>query len=170
VEKILQNEELVCRTRELKRGGRKVVFTNGCFDILHPGHIRYLEAARKMGDALVVAVNSDRSVAELKGPARPILNQEERCLLLAALEAVSYVTVFNEPTPLKLIQSVLPDVLVKGGDWGLNEIVGRKEVEANGGKVISVPYEPGQSSSGIIERILARYGLNAHSTSPFPTP
>ena len=110
-----------------------------------------------MGDALVIGVNSDRSVRELKGPQRPILSEVERCLLLSGLESVSYVTVFDEPTPLALIRSVLPHVLVKGGDWGLTEIVGRKEVEAAGGTVTSLPYEKGQSTSGIIERILSRY-------------
>ena len=110
-----------------------------------------------MGDALVIGVNSDRSVRELKGPQRPILSALERCLLLSGLESVSYVTVFDEPTPLALIRSLLPHVLVKGGDWGLTEIVGREEVEAAGGTVTSLPYEKGQSTSGIIERILRRY-------------
>src|SRR5262245_40655316 len=142
---------------ELKHAGQRIVFTNGCFDILHAGHIRYLQEARGLGDALVVGVNSDRSVRELKGPQRPILTERERCVLLSGLESVSYVTVFDEPTPLALVQSVLPDVLVKGGDWGLAEIVGRAEVEAHGGRVTSLPYENGQSTSEIIERILSRY-------------
>jgi len=141
----------------LKQAAQKIVFTNGCFDILHPGHIHYLREARSLGDALVVGVNSDRSVRELKGPERPILTELERCLVLSGLESVSYVTVFDEPTPLALIQSVLPHVLVKGGDWDLSEIVGREEVEAGGGTVTSLPYENGQSTSGIIERILSRY-------------
>ncbi len=141
----------------MKQAGKRIVFTNGCFDILHPGHIRYLQEARSLGDVLVVGVNSDRSVRELKGPQRPILTEQERCLLLSGLESVSYATVFDEPTPLALIRSVLPHVLVKGGDWGLSEIVGREEVEAGGGTVTSLPYENGQSTSGIIERILRRY-------------
>ncbi len=156
--KILKDELLASTIQELKQTRRRIVFTNGCFDLLHPGHIQYLESARLMGDVLVVGVNSDRSVRTLKGSARPILNQEERCQLLAGLESVSFVTIFDEDTPLRLIQSILPDVLVKGGDWGLDEIVGRKEVEANGGKVVSLPFIAGQSTSGIIERILSRYG------------
>ncbi|MCI0625197.1 MAG: D-glycero-beta-D-manno-heptose 1-phosphate adenylyltransferase [Acidobacteria bacterium] len=157
LEKILERDALIRKVQELKHAGRKIVFTNGCFDILHPGHIRYLQAARSLGDALVVGINSDRSVQELKGSQRPILSEQERCWLLAGLESVSYVTVFDEATPLALIQSLLPHVLVKGGDWGLNEIVGRGEVEAHGGTVVSLPYENGQSTSGIIERILSRY-------------
>ena len=141
----------------MKQAAQKIVFTNGCFDILHPGHIHYLREARSLGDALVVGVNSDRSVRELKGPERPILTELERCLVLSGLESVSYVTVFDEPTPLALIRSVLPHVLVKGGDWDLSEIVGREEVEAGGGTVRSLPYENAQSTSGIIERILSRY-------------
>ena len=157
MEKILERDALIQRIQELKRAGQRIVFTNGCFDILHSGHIRYLQEAHSLGDALVIGVNSDRSVRELKGPQRPILSVHERCLLLSGLESVSYVTVFDEPIPLALIQAVLPHVLVKGGDWGLTEIVGRKEVEAAGGEVRSLPYEEGQSTSGIIERILSRY-------------
>lgn len=159
MEKILEREALIRRVKELKQAGKRIVFTNGCFDLLHPGHIRYLKEARSLGDALVVGVNSDRSVRELKGPQRPILSELERCELLSGLESVSYVTVFDEPTPLALVRSVLPDVLVKGGDWGLAQIVGREEVEANGGTVRALPYETGQSTSGIIERVLRRYGL-----------
>ena len=157
MEKIFERDALIRRMQELKRAGQKIVFTNGCFDILHPGHIRFLQEARGLGDTLVVGVNSDRSVRELKGPQRPILTELERCQLLSGLESVSYLTVFDEPTPLALIQAVLPHVLVKGGDWGRSEIVGREEVEANGGTVTSLPYENGQSTSGIIERILGRY-------------
>jgi D-beta-D-heptose 7-phosphate kinase/D-beta-D-heptose 1-phosphate adenosyltransferase len=159
LEKILERQVLIRRIRELKECGNKIVFTNGCFDLLHPGHVRYLQQARSLGDALVVGVNSDRSVRELKGPERPILTELERCELLSGLESVSYVSVFDEPTPLALIRSILPHVLVKGGDWGLAQIVGREEVEANGGTVKALPYEAGQSSSGIIERILSRYKL-----------
>ena len=155
--KILERDALIRRIQALKQAAQKIVFTNGCFDILHPGHIHYLREARSLGDALVVGVNSDRSVRELKGPERPILTELERCLVLSGLESVSYVTVFDEPTPLALIQSVLPHVLVKGGDWDLSEIVGREEVEAGGGTVRSLPYENAQSTSGIIERILSRY-------------
>jgi rfaE bifunctional protein nucleotidyltransferase chain/domain len=155
--KILERDALIQRIQELKRAGKRIVFTNGCFDLLHPGHIRYLQEARSLGDALVIGVNSDRSVRELKGPQRPILSELERCLLLSGLESVSYVTVFDETTPLELIRSVLPHVLVKGGDWDPAEIIGREEVEASGGTVASLPYEKGQSTSGIIERILSRY-------------
>jgi rfaE bifunctional protein nucleotidyltransferase chain/domain len=157
VQKILERDALIQRIRELKQAGQRIVFTNGCFDILHPGHIRFLREARKLGDTLVVGVNSDRSVRELKGPQRPILTELERCELLSGLESVSYVTVFNESTPLGLIQAVLPHILVKGGDWGLTQIVGREEVEGGGGTVTSLPYEKGQSTSGIIDRILSRY-------------
>ena len=157
MEKILKRDALILRIQELKQADQKIVFTNGCFDILHPGHVRYLQNARRLGDALVVGVNSDRSVRELKGPLRPILTEQERCLILSGLESVNYVSVFDEPTPLALIQSVLPHVLVKGGDWGLSEIVGRETVEASGGTVTSLPYETGQSTSSIVERILTRY-------------
>ena len=157
LKKILERDALIRRIQELKQAGRKIVFTNGCFDILHPGHVSYLREARSLGDALVVGVNSDRSVRELKGPQRPILNELERCLLLSELESVSYITVFDETTPLALIRSVLPHVLVKGGDWGVTDIVGREDVEASGGIVTSLPYQNGHSSSGIIERILSRF-------------
>lgn len=136
---------------DLKRLGRRVVFTNGCFDLLHPGHTRYLAEARKLGDVLVVAVNSDRSVRMLKGPGRPIMPEGERAEILAALEAVSYVTVFDDLTPQAVIARMLPHVLVKGGDWGSTEIVGRAEVEAAGGQVVSIPVVPGHSTSSIIQ-------------------
>ena len=155
--KILPAECLPEKVRELKRKGLKIVFTNGCFDILHPGHVGYLRKARQLGDVLVVGVNSDRSVREIKGEQRPILSQEERCEILSALESVSFVTVFDESTPRQLIQTILPDILVKGGDWGIGEIVGREEVEAAGGQVLAIPFEPGQSTTGIIDRILRAY-------------
>lgn len=151
--KIVDREELILEREELRRDGRSLVFTNGCFDLLHPGHVRYLAEARALGDALVVALNSDRSVRALKGKGRPILNQQERAELVAALEAVDYVTIFDEETPLELIAELLPDVLVKGGDWPLDQIVGREEVEAAGGRVVSLPYLEGSSTSDIIERI-----------------
>jgi len=142
------------RRRETLRGeGQALVFTNGCFDLLHPGHVRYLTEARALGDALVVALNSDHSVRVLKGEGRPILNEQERAEVVAALEAVDYVIIFDEETPRELIAELLPDVLVKGGDWPLDEIVGRQEVEAAGGKVLSLPYVEGSSSTDIIERI-----------------
>lgn len=130
-----------------------MVFTNGCFDLLHPGHVRLLEKARQQGDVLVVGINSDASVRGNKGPDRPILPEAERAEILSFLASVDYVVVFNEPTPQSLIARILPDVLVKGADWGPDAIVGREEVEAAGGKVISIPLETGQSTSSIIERI-----------------
>jgi D-beta-D-heptose 7-phosphate kinase/D-beta-D-heptose 1-phosphate adenosyltransferase len=138
-----------------KRNGRRVVFTNGCFDLLHPGHLKCLEEARKQGDFLVVGINSDDSVRRLKGNGRPLVPQEERAEVLAALECVDAVVVFNEETPRELIAELRPDVLVKGGDWAANEIVGREEVEAAGGKVVSVPVEPDWSTSEIVSRIRA---------------
>jgi rfaE bifunctional protein nucleotidyltransferase chain/domain len=153
VEKILPLEKAYAVVDELKRQGKRVVFTNGCFDLLHPGHTRYLAEARKLGDALLVAVNSDRSVRALKGPGRPILPEDERTEILAALACVDYVTVFDNLTPRAVIARLLPHVLVKGGDWGLNEIVGREEVEAAGGRVVSIPLVPGCSTSSLIQAI-----------------
>lgn len=151
--KFLDLDTLIRERGLLRAKGRILVFTNGCFDLLHPGHVRYLAQARSLGDALVVALNSDRSVRTLKGAGRPVLNEKERVEVIAALEAVDYVTVFDEETPHSLISQLLPDVLVKGGDWQLNEIVGREEVEAAGGKVLSLPFLEGYSSSDIIDRI-----------------
>jgi D-glycero-beta-D-manno-heptose 1-phosphate adenylyltransferase len=151
--KIVTTEALIAERERLRREGKRMVFTNGCFDLLHPGHVSYLNQARTLGDALVVALNSDRWVRELKGEGRPILNQQERAEVIAALEAVDYVTIFDEETPRALIAAVLPDVLVKGGDWALAEIVGREEVEAAGGRVLSLPYIEGSSTTDIIERI-----------------
>ncbi|HJQ23764.1 MAG TPA: D-glycero-beta-D-manno-heptose 1-phosphate adenylyltransferase [Blastocatellia bacterium] len=154
--KIVDKETLLAARRRWRAEGRQVVFTNGCFDLLHPGHVRYLAAARALGDALVVALNSDASVRRLKGAGRPILNEGERAEVMAALAAVDYVTVFDEDTPRELIAAVLPDVLVKGGDWALDEIVGRAEVEAAGGRVLALPYLEGSSTTDIIQRILKK--------------
>jgi D-glycero-beta-D-manno-heptose 1-phosphate adenylyltransferase len=151
--KMLSLDEAIARVSDLKQQGKRVVFTNGCFDLLHPGHTRYLEEARKLGDVLVVAVNSDRSVRALKGPGRPVVPEAERAELLAALRAVDYVTVFDDATPGPLIARMLPQVLVKGADWGPDEIVGREEVEAAGGRVVSMAVVPGYSSSALIEKI-----------------
>jgi rfaE bifunctional protein nucleotidyltransferase chain/domain len=150
---VVSQDELILHVAEAKRNGKRVVFTNGCFDLLHPGHIRGFERARELGDVLVVAINSDSTVRFLKGGDRPIIPQEERAEILAALAAVDYVVIFDELTPRELIARVLPDVLIKGGDWGPNEIVGREEVEAAGGRVESIPLEPGYSTTAIIERI-----------------
>lgn len=141
------------RVAEAKAAQRRIVFTNGCYDLLHPGHIRLLESARELGDILILALNTDRSVRENKGANRPIINEAERAEVAAALAAVDYVVLFDEPTPREIITRVLPDVLVKGSDWGPNEVVGREEVEAAGGRVVSIPLEPGYSTSAIIERI-----------------
>jgi rfaE bifunctional protein nucleotidyltransferase chain/domain len=137
----------------LRERGEKIVFTNGCFDLIHPGHVRYLERAREQGDVLVVALNSDASVRRIKGGDRPILAEEERCEIVAALGCVDFVTVFGEETPLQIIDELAPDVLVKGGDWPFDQIVGRQSVESHGGKVISLAFEDGFSTTSIIERI-----------------
>ncbi len=137
----------------LKQQGKRVVFTNGCFDLLHYGHVQYLEKARARGDALIVAINSDASVRRLKGPARPVVTQRFRARVLAALEAVDFVTIFSEATPFKVIQALTPDVLVKGGDWKKKDIVGSDVVEAAGGKVFSIPFAAGFSTSGLIKKI-----------------
>ncbi len=153
VKKIVSRADLIIRRREWKNNGRRVVFTNGCFDLLHPGHIHTLEQAHGLGDALIVAINSDASVQRMKGDSRPVIPQGERAEILASFAAVDYVVVFDEPTPRELIARVLPDVLVKGGDWGPDEIVGRAEVEAAGGRVVSIPLEPGYSTTALLERI-----------------
>ena len=142
----------------LRAAGKKVVFTNGCFDIIHTGHTRYLKKARSLGDVLVVAVNIDASVRMIKGDKRPINTEAERMETLAALECVDFVTLFNEPDPYRIISELQPDVLVKGGDWPIEKIIGRDVVEARGGKVINVPYIEGSSTTGIIEKILKIYG------------
>lgn len=137
-----------------RRRGERVVFTNGCFDLLHPGHVALLEAARDLGDLLVVGLNSDESVTRLKGPSRPILAQGERATILAALRAVDYVVVFGEDTPLSLVRALRPDVLVKGGDWPPDRIVGRDDVEGWGGRVVTVPLVAGRSTTALAEKIL----------------
>ena len=138
-----------------KSAGKTVVFTNGCYDVLHPGHIRLLESARSLGDVLILALNTDSSVQRLKGPARPLISQNERAELAAALQAVDAVTLFDEDTPRELIAALLPDILIKGADWA-HFIAGREEVEAAGGKVLALPLEPGYSTTGILEEVLAR--------------
>ncbi len=142
-----------CRGQQLE--GRRVVFTNGVFDLIHPGHVRYLAAARAEGDLLVVAVNSDRSVKANKGPSRPIMPEHERAEIIAALAAVDAVFVFDEETPDRVIRAIQPDVLVKGADWAADRIVGRDVVEARGGRVVRATMAPGYSTTGIIERIRA---------------
>jgi rfaE bifunctional protein nucleotidyltransferase chain/domain len=148
-------EELVRARAEWKAAGKTVVLTNGCYDLLHPGHIRLLEQARSLGDVLILALNSDDSVRRLKGPSRPLIPEQERAEVALGLEAVDAVTVFGEDTPRELIAAVLPDILVKGADWA-HWIAGREEVEAAGGKVMALALEPGYSTTGIVETILAR--------------
>jgi len=152
-DKIRRSEEMLAERERLRAKGARLVFTNGVFDLLHVGHVRYLAQARSLGDALLVAINSDRSVRELKGPDRPVFDQDERAEILAALRHVDYVVVFDDISPRSLIRRLLPDVLVKGGDYQLGEIHGREEVEAAGGKVISLPFVPGASTSSLIERM-----------------
>jgi rfaE bifunctional protein nucleotidyltransferase chain/domain len=153
IEKILSPDEMLGVRQRLRTVGRRLVFTNGVFDLLHVGHVRYLAHARELGDTLLVAINSDRTVRELKGPGRPIFDQAERAEILAALRYVDYVTVFDDVSPRSLIAKLLPDVLVKGGDYQLDEIHGREEVEAAGGKVISLPFVDGASTTALIERM-----------------
>ncbi len=156
-EKIKKRDDLRRVVEGLKAKRKRIVFTNGCFDLLHIGHIRYLEEARSLGDILVVGVNSDRSVRGLKGPNRPILAEEERAEILSGLECVSYISIFDEPTPLELISSLQPHVLVKGGDWTKESTVGKEVVERSGGEVIILPFVEGSSTSNLIETILKRY-------------
>ena len=151
--KILSIEEMLVERERLRSQGARLVFTNGVFDLLHVGHVRYLAQARALGDALVVAINSDRSVRELKGPDRPVFDQSERAEILAAMRQVDYVVVFDDLSPRSLIAQLLPDVLVKGGDYRLDQIDGREEVEAAGGKVMSLPFVDGASTTNLIERM-----------------
>jgi D-beta-D-heptose 7-phosphate kinase/D-beta-D-heptose 1-phosphate adenosyltransferase len=153
IEKILTPEKMLGERERLRSAGVRLVFTNGVFDLLHVGHVRYLSLSLALGDALLVAINSDRSVRELKGPDRPIFNQAERAEILAALRYVDYVTIFDDVSPRSLIAKLLPDVLVKGGDYQLHEIHGREEVEAAGGRVVSLPFVEGASTTTLIERM-----------------
>jgi D-beta-D-heptose 7-phosphate kinase/D-beta-D-heptose 1-phosphate adenosyltransferase len=145
-------EGLALRDR-LRAEGRTIVFTNGVFDLLHPGHVRYLRSARRLGDSLIIGVNSDRSVSANKGPDRPVTPQAERAEILASLEGVDGVVIFDDPTPQAVIAALQPDVLVKGADWGEDAIVGREVVEARGGRVVRMPIESGYSTTTIIERV-----------------
>lgn len=165
--KIVSQKELAEITAREKRAGRRVVFTNGCFDLLHPGHVRCLAEARALGDLLIVAVNSDNSVSGNKGPERPLVSEKDRAEVLAALASVDYVTIFDEPTPRDLIGHVLPSILVKGADWALDEVAGREEVEAAGGRVVSIPLAPGYSTTNLVQRI--RNGGPGVSAAPRDT-
>ena len=156
IEKILSPQQMLGERQRLRASGSTLVFTNGVFDLLHVGHVRYLTQARSLGSALVVAINSDRSVRELKGETRPIFKENERAEILAALRVVDYVTIFDDLSPRTLIASLLPDVLVKGGDYTLDQIHGREEVEAAGGRVISLPFVDGASTTSIIDKMSNR--------------
>jgi rfaE bifunctional protein nucleotidyltransferase chain/domain len=155
--KITPRNELKATVERLKREGKKVVFTNGCFDILHAGHTRYLREARKLGDALILALNSDSSVRSIKGPMRPIVPEAERAEVVASLDSVDYVTVFDELTPLELIEFLRPDVIVKGGDWAEKDIVGAETVRKWGGRVAIMPQIEGASTTNIIDKVLQVY-------------
>lgn len=154
--KIVSRIELPARLRLLREGGRRIVFTNGCFDLLHAGHVRYLQAARELGDALVLGLNSDSSVKRLKGASRPLVPEEDRALVLSALESVSLVAIFGEDTPDALIREVMPDVLVKGGDYKAEEIVGYDTVNQNGGRVEIIPFVEGCSTTNLVNLIRER--------------
>ena len=152
--KTKSKEELKEEIENLKEEGKRIVFTNGCFDLIHVGHTRYLEEAKNLGDALIVAVNSDRSVKEIKGKDRPIIPQDERAEVLCALHFVDYVVIFDEPDPFQIVSYLRPDVLVKGGDWDEGAIIGRDIVESGGGKVVRIPEIKGASTTDMIERIV----------------
>jgi rfaE bifunctional protein nucleotidyltransferase chain/domain len=155
--KIIKREALKEKVQALKRAGKSIVFTNGCFDFLHVGHVRYLKAAKAQGDVLVVGLNSDGSVRKIKGPRRPVVPEDERAEILASLACVDFVTLFDEPDPAMLIRLLMPDVLVKGADWATEAIVGRDIVESAGGRVVRIPLTEGVSTSGMIEKILASF-------------
>ena len=159
--KILSLDELLGVREGLRAAGKTLVFTNGVFDLLHVGHVRYLAAARALGDALVVAVNSDGAVRKLKGEGRPIVNEHERAEILAALRQVDFVTLFDDVSPRSLVARLLPDVLVKGGDYALDEIHGREEVEAAGGRVVSLPFIAGASTTNILDRMSQSKGTKS---------
>lgn len=154
---ILDINILKKRIFECRLNGKKIVFTNGCFDILHAGHIHYLKEAKKLGDFLLVALNSDESVKKIKGDKRPLVSEKNRMIVMEALYFVDFVTLFNEETPYDLIKMILPDVLVKGGDWDIEKIVGKDIVERNGGTVLNIPFKDGFSTTSIIEKIREIY-------------
>lgn len=157
MERFFSRPDLLQQRERWRKEGKTVVFTNGCYDLLHPGHVRLLERARSLGDVLILALNSDASVSRMKGPSRPIVRETDRAEVVTALEAVDAVTLFDEDTPRELIAQVLPDVLVKGADWS-HFIAGREEVETAGGRIQTIPLEPGYSSTNLIEELLRRGG------------
>jgi D-beta-D-heptose 7-phosphate kinase/D-beta-D-heptose 1-phosphate adenosyltransferase len=153
--RLLSQSDAAAFAERERRAGRKVVLTNGVFDLLHPGHVRYLQAARREGDVLIVAVNSDRSVRANKGPGRPLTPERERAEILAALACVDATVIFDEETPAEIIRKIQPDVLVKGADWAADAIVGRDTVEASGGRVVRIAVEAGWSTSSLVDKIRA---------------
>ena len=157
-QKIKSLEEVIEIRTRCREAGQKLVFTNGCFDILHIGHVRYLNQARSLGDALVVGVNSDRSVSEIKGKGRPVVPELERAEVLSALACVDFVFIFDDPTPKRVIDAIVPDILVKGADWDIAEIVGRDTVEKAGGVVLNIPLVERSSTTEIIQKVLKRFG------------
>jgi rfaE bifunctional protein nucleotidyltransferase chain/domain len=157
-QKVKRLKEVIEMRARFRASGKKLVFTNGCFDILHVGHVRYLNEARALGDALIVGINSDRSVRKIKGESRPIVPEEERAEVVAALASVDAVFIFDDSTPKQVIDAIVPDILVKGADWGIEEIVGRYTVENAGGVVLNVPLVEGSSTTGIIQKVLDRFG------------
>jgi rfaE bifunctional protein nucleotidyltransferase chain/domain len=165
LQKIKSLEEIVQIRARLRELGKKLVFTNGCFDILHAGHVRYLNQARSLGDALVVGLNSDQSVRAIKGESRPIVSEAERAEVMAALACVDLVFIFDDPTPKRVIDAIVPDVLVKGADWGISEIVGRDTVEKAGGVVRNLPLVEGTSTTEIIRRVVEHFGKRNHGSS-----
>ncbi len=160
--KIMNLKTLQEEVSRLKQKKKKIVFTNGCFDLIHVGHVRYLSEARALGDVLIVAVNADASIKKIKDPRRPIVVQSERLEVLSALECVDYLILFSGKTPLRLITALTPDILVKGGDWDLDKIVGREHVEQHGGKVVRIQVVKGASTTSIIERVLERFKGSSH--------
>ena len=157
LDKIVTLEDLVNRLGKVRKSGRKIVFTNGCFDIMHVGHVRYLAEARSQGDMLIVGLNSDGSMRTIKGEKRPIVHQDHRAEVLASLACVDYVVLFEEPDPLRLIQTIKPEVLVKGEDWAADAIIGADDVKSRGGKIVRISFIEETSTTGIIQTILQRY-------------
>lgn len=158
--KILKRKELKAELDRLKQAGKRIAFTNGCFDILHAGHVTYLQAAKAAGDVLVLALNSDSSVRAIKGEKRPLVPEDQRAQVVAALVSVDYVTIFTEDTPLELIRYLKPDILVKGGDWTEEQLAGGDDVKSWGGKVLLIPVVPGVSTTNIVEKIRAAYSIS----------
>ncbi len=158
MDKILDRTILKKKLDALRKEGKKIAFTNGCFDLLHVGHVRYLKEARKTADVLVLALNSDSSVQTIKGPKRPLVPEQERAEILSALECIDFITIFSESTPLALIGLLKPDVLIKGGDWAEEQVVGRNEIRQWGGRVEIIPEVAGKSTTNIVDRVLSVYG------------